>query len=63
MWDFFNYLMKYGLTDPDPGQLFSLSKHRVLSGGLIEEFIPHDMYERCTCPAGELIEIRQLKNC
>jgi hypothetical protein len=55
--------MKYGFTDPDLGQLFSPSKHRVLSGGPIEEFIPHDMFEWCTCPAGELIEIRQLKNC
>jgi hypothetical protein len=53
--------MKYRFTDPDLGQLFSPAKHRLLSGGPIEEFIPHDMFEWSTSLAGDVFEIRQLK--
>jgi hypothetical protein len=54
--------MKYRFTDPDLGQLFSPAKHWLLSDGPIEEFIPHDMFECSTSPAGDVIEIRQLRN-
>jgi hypothetical protein len=54
--------MKYRFTDPDLGQLFSPAKPRVLSDGPIEEFIPHDIFEWSTSPAGDVIDIRQLRN-